>query len=546
MKALLINPPFLTTSSLSVGFGEPLGLAYVAAALERSGRHSVEILDCVGSAPAIPDLKVGEINRIGLEDGDVLARLAARHFDVIGITMTRTSDLDPGTTTLIGMIKAEYPQIPIIIGGPEATHSWNDYVHDTNITYIVLGEGEKTIVDLLDAIEGQAAIASVKGIVFMDADGVPVKTAAQDTVDIDSLAWPARHLLPMSSYIENRPTTERRAASILTSRACPYRCAFCSTIHVWGNNWRGRAVGDVVREIEFLVKEYGVGEIIITDDNFCVNRKRVHAICDMIIALKLDVVIHVSSGVMSSLANEDLLKKLSAAGMVDINMQLESGNEQTQGYICKKIDLAHMKSMIDTAHALGMHVSTNIILGFPFETKEQMEDSAKVAIGLGFDSIDFVYILPKDNTRVHRDFVECGILAEGELPVLPVRTVHCSADEVRAVRDWAIQEFQNSKKAAPTGRSMHIDPAAISHGEGHCYSIRFPDGHDLSDHSEAPMRSPARLYEDDVPLGPLHTLHRSIRAFGEGRYSHWDWWLYFSTSDNSDPRTNGRTYRLEY
>lgn len=114
----------------------------------------------------------------------------------------------------------------------------------------------------------------MRGIARRDADGNPIKAEDAPIVPIDSIPWPARHLLPMRTYIENRPTTETPAATILTSRACPFRCAFCSTIQIWGNRWRGRSAVDVVDEIEWLVRTYGVGEIRVQDDNFCVKRSR--------------------------------------------------------------------------------------------------------------------------------------------------------------------------------------------------------------------------------------------------------------------------------
>jgi len=546
MKILLLNPPFLTTYLISLGFGEPLGLAYVAASVERSERHQVEILDCVGSVAEITERKLGDLNWIGMSHADVLKEMSARQFDAVGISMCRTSHVDPGTMALIRMIKEQYPERPIILGGPEASHGWETYVRNKDISFIVIGEGERALVQLLDAIETGTDARNINGLAFLDADGAVIKTKTPDIVDIDSIPWPARHLLPMQSYIQNRPTTENRAATILTSRACPFRCAFCSTIHVWGNKWRGRSARDVVDEIEFLIKEYHVTEVRIQDDNFCVNRKRVHEICDIIIDRNIKVEIVIDPGVMSSLANEDLLIKLNRAGLKNINMQLESGSPKTQSYVCKPIDLNHMRNMVRVCHDLNMKVRTNVIIGFPFETKEDMIESVKNAVDIGFDVVDFIYINPIGDTRVRRDFIESGIIGENERAILPVRTLFCSEEDVRSVFNFAQSYLEDRRSLPAKGLSLRLDPAAISHAEGYSYSAPVPDGHDVADHEKSPFQSPARLYEDDRHLGPAHAMHRQIGTIGEGIYSHWGWALYFSASDNSDPRTNGRSYRLEY
>jgi magnesium-protoporphyrin IX monomethyl ester (oxidative) cyclase len=547
MKLLLINPPFATLWPLGLSFGEPLGLAYVAAAVEASGRHWVQILDGVAMAAALPNTLDGNRNWIGISHDDLLAAMAPIDFDAVGLSFCRTSALDTGVETLIGRIRATYPNTPIIAGGPEVSHFWERYSNNRDIDYIVRGEGEKTIVDLLDALDGRMPLSAVKGIVRRDAAGGAVVAPDQDIVPIDSIPWPARHLLDMSAYIENRPTTEYRAATILTSRACPYQCAFCSTIQIWGNRWRGRSAADVVDEIEFLHREYRIEEIRVQDDNFCVKRSRVHDICDLLHERGIKVRLHVDPGIMSSLANRDLLSKLHRTGMNSINMQLESGCPKTQEYISKKIDLTHMRDMVAFAQGLGMFVRSNIIIGFPFETEADIRQSVRTAIDIGFDFIDFNYIDPKRDTRVWRDFVKSGILAQKDEEVdLPVPTLHCSAAQVRDLRQWALEEFDRSKRTQPIGQSIILFPTAIRREEGLCFTATIKVAKSVGDSCQAPQRSPTRLYENGQPLGPAHAQHNHIRTLGGGLYSHWEENIFFSTSDNSDPASNGRTYLVEF
>lgn len=548
MNILLVNPPFATEWPLSLGFGEPLGLAYVAAAVEASGRHGVAILDAVGSASTFHLNTNGERNWVGLSHDQVIAAMGERQFDSIGVTVARTSWVDTGIEPLIERMRQTFPGRPIIVGGPEVSHYWERFAENPAVDVVVIGEGEETIVALLDALDGGGDLSTVAGIAHRDAAGKVVRNPDPPPPAIDSLAWPARHLLPMRTYIDNRPTTDLPAATILTSRACPFRCAFCSTIEIWGHNWRGRSAKDVVDEIAFLKQTYGIREIRVQDDNFCVKRSRVVEICDLLISRGLDVRLYIEPGVMAHLATAELLTQLWRAGMRDMCMQLESGSAKTQAYIDKKIDVDHVRAMLDWAHHLGMRVRTNLILGFPHETAEDMRESARVAIDLPYDHIEFYFLEPKRNTRSWRDMVALGIIAadHDERTPLPVPTLHCTAEEVAEIRRWAIAEFEASRKARSRGTTLVLDPGLIRAERGHCYIYHLPQAVDLADDEDHPLRSPLQLSEASSPLGPAHTLHDFIRARGQGGFSHWGNRLYFSTSDNSDPRHNGRLYTLSY
>ncbi|HLO76180.1 MAG TPA: radical SAM protein [Magnetospirillum sp.] len=547
MRILLIYPPFATTWPLGLGLGEPLGIAYIAAAIEQSGRHGVDILDAVGSASEFQKTEDGEWHWVGLSHEQVLADMGTRTFDAIGISVSRTSSVDTGVEALIRAIRQAFPTTPLIVGGPEVSHCWDRYIANLDIDYIVIGEGEKTIVELLDALDGVITLDQVRGIIRRSENGEPIKAPDQPAQDVDTIPWPARHLLPMDTYIEKRPTTELRAATILTSRACPFRCAFCSTIHIWGNRWRGRSAADVVDEIAFLKARYGIEEIRIQDDNFCVKKRRVHEICDLMKQRALNVRLHVDPGVMAALADRELLSALYDAGLRNLNMQLESGSPKTQSYIDKKIDLDHVREMLDWSHHLGMFVRTNIILGFPHETLDDMRESVRTAIELPYDMIDFNLLEPKRYTRAWRDFVSLGLLSEDDIdPTIPVGTVHCSAQEVLNIQQWAVGEFRRSRQTLSLGRERVAVPGEIRIEQGHCFIIRLPEGRDIADHADNPMQSPLRIFEDDAPLTKAHSQHDIIRTLGNGSYSHWGDYVYFSSLDNSDPRVNGRTYRLFY
>ena len=453
MKILLINPPIISKFSIALSWGEPLGLAYVAAAVEASERHEVEVLDAMGLATTFPEYPDGTL--FGLSVDEILQRLHEVSFDAIGITVTKMYDDITQTIDLIKKIKDLFPHIPFIAGGPDVTLAWKTYMERGVIDYIILGEGEEAIVKLLDHLEGHLPIEDVTGLCYRK-DGEIVRTQPSPQVDIATLPWPARHLFPMENYFRFRPGGRRPpVATILTSRACPFSCAFCSTIEVWGRKWRGRTAKDVVDEIEHLVKNYGVREIHINDDNFLVDRKRTEEIIDLIIERRLNIAVHCVAGLMIWLLSKDLLKRLKKAGWYSIQAQLESGNPKTLEYIDKHIDISKARELVGVAHSLGLRVNSNVILGFYFEDQSDIDKSIQVAESIGFDRVDYILAEPKEGTRMYNDCIEAGLIKAGEVATLPFDTLH-----FKGVGLAAIQENANKLNAQNTRKRLY-DPSSF-------------------------------------------------------------------------------------
>ena len=443
MKILLINPPLITNLGVGMSYGEPLGLAYIAAAIETSGRHGVEVLDAMGLATQFS--RHGECIVYGISQDEVLERMRRTSFDAIGISVVKMYNEVHQIPALCALIKSEYPDIPLIAGGPEITLECASYMGLGSIDFAVLGEGEKTIVNLLDYLDGNGKIENIQGISYRE-DG-QVKTIPQGTpADISALPWPARHLFPMENYLHNKPMSRRkRVASILTSRACPFSCAFCSSIEIWGRKWRGRPAKDVVDEIEHLVTVYGVREIHIYDDNFLVDRKRAEEIADGIIERKLDIALHIVAGLMMWLLSADLMKKMKKAGLFSVQVQLESGNSDTLKYIDKHIDISKAKGLVDAAHSLGLRVTTNVIIGFYFEDQAAIDESIRVAESIGFNAVEYILAEPKPRTRMYDDCVKAGIIKNGEPVIMPVDTIHFKGHELVAIRANAQQNNMRNR-----------------------------------------------------------------------------------------------------
>ncbi len=445
MKVLLINPTYHTFFSLGLSFGEPLGLAYIAALIERDTKHRVEILDSVGLSHDFD--KKNDTLRIGLPVGEVLNMVKEKEPDIIGVSLI-TSLYAQEIIDFLKEIKKIKPDVQIMVGGAHATLEWARCIEESAIDIIVMGEGERTVVELLESMETGSPLESVKGIVFKDKGGVPIKTAGREPIDVETLPFPARHLLPMGNYFRYRPRyyyMRHPVASIITSRACPFNCIFCSTTLLWGRKYRGNSPKKVVDEMAHLHDTYGVREFLINDDSFIADRPRVIGICDEIINRGLDIRYQIPPGVNLHLLDEELLLKLKRSGLYVINPQFETGDPKTVKYIRKPIDLTKGAEIIDKANRLGLWTKTNIILGFPNETKEDIETTLQFVEKLGVDAADFVLPIVYSHTDLGKDYIKLGLMAPDQTAARTCDSLHFTKEQLEEIRLSAIRRFNKAR-----------------------------------------------------------------------------------------------------
>jgi len=453
MKVLLISPTF--TARIPKHYKgrpalyEPLGLAYLAAAL-REANHEPIILDCVAegwqtSQPA------GEMTRIGLCDAAIEGRIAETKPDLIGITFQFTG-FDADGKRIAGIAKRTLPDVPVIIGGADASARSEQLVQEPNIDLVVCGEGDRVIVEIANRLSREDQFpANVPGTVTKSHANPP-----QDLVeDLDTLPMPARDLLPMATYLEDQypimPYAKRTPIGFLmSSRGCPYNCIFCSTTKVWRRKWRPRGPESVVDEIELLVTDYGVREIAFQDDSFLVDLARVKRICEGIIARGLDISWTVPPGLAAWQVEEDLLHVMRDSGFYRACFPIESGDPAILKFIRKPIDLDKVRETIRICNKLGIWTYGNFIIGFPEQTGESIEMTAEFALDSGLDMISVYIAQPYAGSDMYNIYEQLGLL---DVPGAEASTVfstrydtkHFTAEELCAKRDEIYKRFVNAR-----------------------------------------------------------------------------------------------------
>ena len=235
---------------------EPLGLAYLAAAILEAG-HKVKIIDAAA---------------LHCKPSDLVRELEKGRYDIVGITFMTPMYLR--AMEVVRSIRKADEKAKIVVGGAHVTIMPEETLkNNREIDYAVLGEGEYTIVALIDAIQRRKEdLSKIRGIAFFDERENKVVITAPRPLEsnIDRLPLPARALLPMELYTPT-PTYYQKLPSyiVLTTRGCPFRCVYCSKI--FGNTLRYHSVERVIEEISVLIEEYRSKEIIFRDDTFTAN-----------------------------------------------------------------------------------------------------------------------------------------------------------------------------------------------------------------------------------------------------------------------------------
>jgi len=340
MRVLLLSTPHpLEESPLP-----PLSLSYLASVLIQEGIE-VKILDFL-----VTQYHPRKLRR----------ELEEYRPQLVGATCVTLNY--PTARRMLKVCKAFDPHIFTVIGGPHVTFALEETLLQSPwIDAIVIGEGERTLVELVRAVEEDKDIHQVPGIAFADGDMV-VKTPSQVRIEnLDQLPLPARELLPMARYRAlGTPCT------VITSRGCPYRCIFCSGHRMFGPKVRFRSPGLVVDEIEKIQRDFGLAKINIVDDTFTLNHHHARAVCEEMLRRNLKIKWSVFARVDK--ISEDLARLMKRAGCEWILFGVESADEGILKTIRKGITLDEVRRGVKIAAEADINVFNSFIFGLPGES----------------------------------------------------------------------------------------------------------------------------------------------------------------------------------
>ncbi len=350
MRVLLINPYYPISETPS----PPLGLAFLAAVLETAG-IDVQILDLV----VYPYTK------------EHLAKIL-KTFDPHFVGATAVTMNFNHAASVIRDVKALAPEILTVMGGPHVTFCARETLETCpEIDFIVLGEGEETIVELVRAYQNGSPWDTIKGLAYQE-QGRPVLTEPKEPIqDIDSLPEPARHLIPLGRYL-----ALGLPISMTTSRGCPFKCIFCVGRKMVGARVRYRNPQKIVDELAYL-STLGFHQINIADDLFTASKKHCLAVCDEIIRRQLKI--QWTSFARVDTVSRPALERMKQAGCSAVSFGVESGSPEILTTIKKGITLDQVVHAVTMCNDIGVTPQASFILGLPGETLQTLQQTVAFA-----------------------------------------------------------------------------------------------------------------------------------------------------------------------
>lgn len=396
MKIILIVPPIthkeMHGELASGGSDEPsLGLCYIAACLRQAGVE-VKIIDALA---------------LRLQIDDVVREVISEHADLVGLTaVTLTVDR---AHNLAKRIKEAKPNMKTILGGPHITAlplvTMQRYPH---FDYGVIGEGDETTVNLVNALRDGSHVNEVKGIIYRKGEDIIHTESAGFVSDLDSLPLPAWDLLPdLATYYHPPAYTLGRlpSSSLITTRGCGFKCAFCFQ-EGFGRRVRAHSAERVLEMIEVLYHRYGIRDFRIVDDNFTLFRKRLISIAEGIKKRGLDISFCCCARIDT--IDEEKIRILKSAGCWQISFGIESGVQSILDLVKKNITTERIEETLALVHKHGICTLGYFMIGFPTETEETIKQTIEFALKLHLDAFKMQFLTPLPGSPLYYEIDKYG------------------------------------------------------------------------------------------------------------------------------------------
>lgn len=414
MKVLLIFPPASIFRFNIKGASPPLGIAYIGAILRDQG-YEVHLLDAIADGFETKISEGKEMYRYGLSFPEIERHVRSLRPDVVGIS-SMFSIQAHNAEKVAGVVKGVNPDIITVLGGVHPTLFPDEALENPDVDFVVLGQGETTMLGLLGALQGKRRLETLKGFGYREDGSIRIDKDHQPLADLDALPLPARDLLPMEKYFRiNMPhggiLWHKPVTTVITSRGCTLSCGFCNASVFWRNRITLRSPEKVVDEIGQLIETYGIRELHFEDDNLLHSKKRALELFDRMAEKKWDLVWNAPNGLAPWKLDDELITAMRRSGCYEVPLAIESGSQEVlDKVIGKPVKLARLSNVIRKIKEEGMFAHSFLIVGFPGETKEQTRMTLSLPRQIGVDDTTFAIFIPLPKTRLREEAIRQGLL----------------------------------------------------------------------------------------------------------------------------------------
>lgn len=414
MNIVLVRPPFyalfgVTTPKMKT---YPLNLLYLATYVRNTGRHEASVVD--GENVSVPELVppdgVEEDPEILMHKGipkmvellanpehplwiEIERRILSQDPHVVGITCN-SGNMDTARL-LSGRLKLH--GLPIILGGSHPTVLPEQSIRYTAAAMATIGEGEKTLVRVMDALDGNDSLAAIPSLAWKDHGRISINPRGDLIEDLDRLPIPDRSLIRRADYF---------GEVIMTGRGCPFKCAYCASRNIWGRRVRLRSVESIIEELTRLKQQAeSVGSrpgrwvMKVLDDTFTVSRKRTMRLLEEIVAHGLNC-FEFTGGVRADTLDKSLVTKMREANFLRVTLGVESGSPKILEMIHKGETNDDVKRAIQLLRDAGIRSHAFFMIGLPEETPEDIELSKQLILEAQPDYVEINMVTPYPGTEI--------------------------------------------------------------------------------------------------------------------------------------------------
>lgn len=421
---------YLTKDSklLDIPFGLPLGILWLSSYLKKYNNGSLGKVGCIDYQTHMRESYQYE------NAADYIEKVADNCLDFVPDVLAFSVMFSTGHYFAIKAaehLKKKWPNVVTIFGGMHSSNAADRLLIEPVVDYVCKGEGEEAFTAFVDKFHQPEERNSIKGIYNNETYMKPgVKPITDYIADLDKIPLPDWDLLDMESYIRQATRMrrfeydedvlfEKRAAIMMTSRGCPFRCTFCASHTVHGRSMRYRSVENVMNEMREIHRRFKVNVFAFEDDMFVCSRKQAADLLGEFIKFKKEVEgfeIIFPNALSVNATTHEIIDLMKEAGMKMVNIAIESGSPYVQKNIVKKgVNLDKAKKMIAYLRSIGIITRTGFIIGFPGETKEMIEETIQYIDSVDADWSNINIASPLIGSEMYQQFESMDVLPEDEV-----------------------------------------------------------------------------------------------------------------------------------
>jgi len=317
----------------------------------------------------------------------------------------------PFASRIANLSRECLPHVTIIMGGLHPSISPLKTLQSGDVDYVVIGEGEKILVNLLSAIDENSLPSQITGLAGFIKGEKFINPELDLPQNLDGIPHPARDLLNMRAYLSQNMMlygrNKARQTPVITSRGCPQDCTFCSVRKQSGRRWRGRSAENVLEEIEMLIDEYNIESIAFFDDNVAFHQRRMKDICTGILERNMKISWIAPNGISVKALDRETIKLMKESGCSMLNLAIESGDEYIlNSVIKKKLSLDKVREVAEICHQMKIPINGYFVIGMPGDTENSIQRSLDFARSTPLRDVGVFIATPFPGTELYDTCIE--------------------------------------------------------------------------------------------------------------------------------------------